>query len=140
VSAYFCPCWICGSDQTDCGHREPGLVVWWVERSKSLELGFTAPQTISGGTETHHAPAIEPAPVSASVRPITEPEPVAETSSEIYASVLSQVEIPEEVTERIENITSGIIEYCLSSGNDGLTDNLRAGFGLRAARSELWGL
>jgi hypothetical protein len=27
---YFCECFICGSDESDCGHREADLVTWWV--------------------------------------------------------------------------------------------------------------
>ena len=35
---YFVPCGACGSEYSDCGHRDPDLVVWWRERDPNVSL------------------------------------------------------------------------------------------------------
>lgn len=38
---YFCSCFICGSSDDDCGHREAPLIVWWraMQGWKLMERG-----------------------------------------------------------------------------------------------------
>lgn len=37
---YFVPCFICGSEESNCGHRETDLVVWWrnLQRPTRIEV------------------------------------------------------------------------------------------------------
>lgn len=36
---YFCRCFICGSQLTCCGHREPDLISWWRRLDAAARVG-----------------------------------------------------------------------------------------------------
>ncbi len=50
---YFCLCFVCGSESSDCGHREHELVLWWNRSTRSgARVAFFEAETA--------LPAIEP--------------------------------------------------------------------------------